>query len=144
MGYLIDTNILSELQKGNRCHTGVQRWYAATDSNDLFLSVLVIGEVRQGIERLRRRDAIQSARLEQKLLAVEALMAGRILPITLAIADRWGRLNAPDPLPVVDGLLAATALELDLTLVTRNVRDVERSGARLLNPFSDESAMSGE
>ena len=84
MGYLIDTNILSELQKGNRCHAGVQRWYAATDSNDLFLSVLVIGEIRQGIERLRRRDTIQSVRLEQKLLAVETLMAGRILPITVS------------------------------------------------------------
>lgn len=137
MGYLIDTNILSELQKGNRCHASVQRWYAATDSNELFLSVLVIGEIRQGIERLRCRDAIQSERLEQKLLAVETLMAGRILPITLAIANCWGRLNVPDPLPIVDGLLAATALEQDLTLVTRNVRDVERSGVRLLNPFSD-------
>jgi len=67
---------------------------------------------------------------------VETLMAGRILPVTQAIAERWGRLNAPDPLPVIDGLLAATALEQDLTLVTRNVRDVERSGVRLLNPFS--------
>ena len=88
MGYLIDTNVLSELQKGNRCHAGVQRWNAATDSKEIFLSVLVIGEIRQGIERLRRRDAIQSERLEHKLLAVETLMAGRILPITQAIAGR--------------------------------------------------------
>lgn len=136
MGYLIDTNILSELQKGNRCDASVQRWYAATDGDELFLSVLVIGEIRLGIERLRRRDAVQSVRLEQKLLSVETLMAGRILPVTQAIAERWGRLNAPDPLPVIDGLLAATALEHDLTLVTRNVRDVERSGVHLLNPFS--------
>ncbi len=136
MGYLIDTNILSELQKGSRCDSSVQRWYAATDGDELFLSVLVIGEIRLGIERLRRRDAVQSVRLEQKLLAVETLMAGRILPVTQAIAERWGRLNVPDPLPVIDGLLAATALEQDLTLVTRNVRDVERSGVRLLNPFS--------
>lgn len=136
MGYLIDTNILSELQKGGRCNASVQRWYAATDGDELFLSVLVIGEIRLGIERLRRRDAVQSVRLEQKLLAVETLMAGRILPVTQAIAERWGRLNAPDPLPVIDGLLAATALEQDLILVTRNVRDVERSGVRLLNPFS--------
>jgi hypothetical protein len=136
MGYLIDTNILSELQKGSRCDASVQRWYAATDGDELFLSVLVIGEIRLGIGRLRRRDAVQSVRLEQKLLAEETLMAGRILPVTQAIAERWGRLNAPDPLPVIDGLLAATALEQDLTLVTRNVRDVERSGVRLLNPFS--------
>lgn len=63
-------------------------------------------------------------------------MAGRILPVTQAIAERWGRLNVPDPLPVVDGLLAATALEHGLILVTRNVRDIERSGVRWLNPFS--------
>jgi len=136
MGYLIDTNILSELQKGGRCNADVQRWYAATDGDELFLSVLVIGEIRLGIERLRRRDAVQAARLEQKLLTVETLMAGRVLPVTQAIAERWGCLNAPDPLPVIDGLLAATALEQDLILVTRNVRDVERSGVRLLNPFS--------
>jgi len=136
MGYLIDTNILSELQKGSRCDASVQRWYAATDGDELFLSVLVIGEIRLGIERLRRRDAVQSVRLEQKLLSVETLMAGRILPVTQAIAERWGRLNAPDPLPAIDRLLAATALEHDLTLVTRNVRDVERSGVHLLNPFS--------
>lgn len=136
MGFLIDTNILSELQKGSRCDASVQRWYAATDGDELFLSVLVIGEIRLGIERLRRRDAVQSVRLEQKLLSVETLMAGHILPVTQAIAERWGRLNAPDPLPVIDGLLAATALEHDLTLVTRNVRDVERSGVYLLNPFS--------
>ncbi len=141
MGYLIDTNVLSELQKGNRCHAGVQRWNAATDSKEIFLSVLVIGEIRQGIERLRRRDAIQSERLEHKLLAVETLMAGRILPITQAIAERWGYLNVPDPLPVIDGLLAATALVHDLTFVTRNVRDVERSGVRLLNPFLDDSVI---
>ncbi len=113
----------------------MELWYAATDSDELFLSVLVIGEIRLGIERLRRRDAIQAERLEQKLLAVESLMVGRILPITQVIAERWGHLNAPDPLPVIDGLLAATSLEQNLTLVTRNVRDVERSGVRWLNPF---------
>ncbi|MGZ8181566.1 MAG: PIN domain-containing protein [Methylobacter sp.] len=128
-----DTNILSELQKGNRCHADVQRWYAAIASN----AVLMIDEIRLSIERLRRRDAIQAVYLEQKLLAVETLMESHILPITQAIAERWGRLNAPDPLPVIDGLLAATALEQDLTLVTRNVRDVERYGVRWLNPFSE-------
>ena len=139
MGYLIDTNVLSELQKGKKCQAGVQAWYAAVDSEDIYLSVLVIGEIRLGIERLRRRDAIQSERLEQKLLAVETLMSGRILPITQTIAECWGRLNAPNLLPVIDGLLAATALVHDLTLVTRNVRDVERSGVGLLNPFLEGS-----
>jgi hypothetical protein len=93
--------------------------------------------VRQGIERLRRRDPAQAERLEQRLALIRAGFAERILPISAAIAERWGRNNVPNALPVVDGLLAATALEHGLILVTRNVRDVERSGVSLLNPFSD-------
>ncbi len=125
MGFLIDTNILSEIQKGERADVGVKTWYANCDPSDLFLSVLVVGEIRQGIERLRRRDPTQAERLEQRLADVLDMMQGRILPITESIAQKWGGLNSPDPLPVIDGLLAATALEHGLTLVTRNVRDVK-------------------
>lgn len=95
-----------------------------------------VGEIRQGIERLRRRDPAQAERLEQRLADVLDMMQGRILPITESIAQKWGSLNSPDPMPVIDGLLAATALEHGLTLVTRNVRDVKRSSVTLLNPFS--------
>lgn len=136
MGFLIDTNILSEIQKGERADIGVKSWYANCNPEDMFLSVLVVGEIRQGIERLKRRDPAQAERLEQRLVDVLSIMQERILPITEAIAQRWGILNSPDPLPVVDGLLAATALEHGLTLVTRNVRDVKRSGVLLHNPFS--------
>ena len=79
-----DTNILSELQKGNRCHADVQRWYATIDSN----AVLMIDEIRLSIERLRRRDAFKPW-----LLAAETLMIGRILSITQAIPERWRHLN---------------------------------------------------
>ncbi|MGA7980777.1 MAG: PIN domain-containing protein [Chromatiaceae bacterium] len=72
---------------------------------------------------------------------IKGRLTDRILPISAAIAERWGRNNVPDALPVVDGLLAATALEHGLTLVTRNVRDVERSGVSILNPFSDAAAL---
>jgi predicted nucleic acid-binding protein len=137
MGFLIDTNVLSEVQKGDRADPGVRDWYAKARVEDLYLSVLVLGEVRQGIERLRRRDPAQAVRLEQRLALVRAGFAERILPISVAIAERWGRINVPDAFPTVDGLLAATALEHGLTLVTRNVHDVERSGVSLLNPFSD-------
>lgn len=140
MGYLIDTNILSELQKGSRADPCVLRWYEIIDGADLYLSVLVVGEIRQGIERLRRRDPEQADRLEQRIAAVQSIMADRVLPVSAAIAERWGRNNVPDALPVIDGLIAATALEHDLILVTRNVRDVERSGVRLLNPFLDASS----
>ena len=135
MGFLIDTNVISELQKGERTDKNVQAWFDQTNENEQFLSVLVTGEIRLGIERLRRRDPVQALRLEQRLLTLQAKMAGRILPVTDAITNRWGQINAGDPFPVIDSLLAATALEHDLILVTRNIRDVERSGVRLLNPF---------
>jgi predicted nucleic acid-binding protein len=140
MGFLIDTNVLSEVQKGERADPGVRAWYVQTPIEDLNLSVLVLGEVRQGIERLRRRDPEQAERLEQRMALIKERLADRILPISAAVAERWGRNNVPDALPVVDGLLAATAMEHGLVLVSRNVRDVERSGVSLLNPFSDAAA----
>jgi predicted nucleic acid-binding protein len=137
MGFLIDTNVLSELQKGERADPKVRAWYDAAAPHDLFLSVLVVGEIRQGIERLRRRDPVQAERLEKRLTLIKASFADRIMPVSTAVAERWGRNNVPDQLPVIDGLLAATAQEHGLTLVTRNERDVERSGVFVLNPFSD-------
>jgi toxin FitB len=137
MGYLIDTNVLSELRKQERAAPSVLRWYAGVRGEDLYVSVLVVGEIRNGIERLRRRDLEAAGRLETWLASVQADLADRILPVTTGIADRWGRLGVPDPRPVIDTLLAATALEHDLILVTRNERDVERTGVRVLNPFLD-------
>ena len=128
------------MQKGERADPGVRDWYVGVDPGDLYLSVLVIGEVRQGIERLRRRDPVQAGRLEQRLLAITSAVSDRILPISAAVAERWGRNNVPDSLPVIDGLLAATAQEHGLTLVTRNLRDMERCGVSLLNSFSDQAA----
>ena len=136
MGFLIDTNVLSELRKQQRANLGVKQWFASVAGDSLYLSVLVVGEVRNGIERLRRRDPIAANNLEAWLLRVETDMAERILPVTGNIADRWGRINSPDPLPAIDSLLAATALEHNLVLVTRNIADVERTGVRCLNPFA--------
>ncbi len=112
----------------------------SVQARELYFSVLVIGELRRGIDSLRRRDAPQAKRLEARLADLYAKMSGRILPVSAAIAERWGRMNVPDPFPVVDGLLAATALEHDLVLVTRNVRDIERSGVRYFNPFEEPGA----
>jgi predicted nucleic acid-binding protein len=95
----------------------------------------VVGEIRQGVERLRRRDPKQATVFERWLATLRRDHGDRVLPITVGIAEEWGRLNVPDPLPVVDGLLAATAKVHDLTLVTRNTGQVERTGAKLLNPF---------
>jgi predicted nucleic acid-binding protein len=86
---------------------------------------------------LERRDKVAAASLEAWLTDLLVAHADRVLPITLPIAERWGQLSVPDPLPVVDGLLAATAIVHDLTLVTRNVKDVARTGVSLINPFDE-------
>jgi toxin FitB len=133
--YLIDTNIISEVRKGRRCDANVAAWYRATPDDELFLSVLVIGEIRQGIERLRPRNVRQAAALEKWLDEILGSFGERVLPINERIAQIWGRLNSRDVLPVVDSLLAATSEAHGLTFVTRNVKDIERSGVRCLNPF---------
>ena len=136
MSCLLDTSVLSELRKGDRADSGVRGWFAAAADADLFTSVLVVGEIRRSIESIRRRDPRSAMALDQWLARLNETFADRVLPVDLAIADRWGALNVPDPLPTVDGLLAATALVHHLTLVTRNVRDFERTGAIVLNPFA--------
>src|SRR5207244_1886286 len=95
------------------------------------------GEIRQGIERLRRRDRRQAADLERWLGMLRQEFEERILPVTTAVAEAWGRLTAPGPLPPVDGLLAATALTHGLTLVTRDTARLERTGIPLLNPWTE-------
>ncbi len=134
MSWLVDTNVLSELRKGVRAHAGVRAWFADAREGELFTSVLVLGEIRRGIESIRSRDASSALALEQWLARLASDFADRVLPVDARVADRWGSLNVPDPIPTVDGLLAATALEHDLVLVTRNVRDVERTGVRLFDP----------
>lgn len=134
MSYLLDTNVLSELRKP-AVDARVRAWFETVPGSALYLSVLVVGEVRQGIERLRRKDPGRTEVFERWLATLLESYADRIIPITTEVADEWGRLNVPDPLPVVDGLLAATAKVAGLTLVTRNTVDVARTGVRLLDPF---------
>ena len=119
---------------------GVMRWLSTVDDEDLYLSVLVIGEIRQGIEGLRRRDPLQAGRLEVWLAGLRRDYAGRILPVDMEVAEEWGRMNAPDPISSRDGLMAATAKVRGMTFVTRNTADVERTGVALLNPFSSNGA----
>jgi toxin FitB len=135
VSYLIDTNIISELRKGHRCNPHVSAWYGSIRDADLFLSTLVLGEIRKGIELARPRDGDKAAALERWLHQVEAAFEGRVLGIDNAVSDQWGRVSAIRPVPVIDGLLAATAMTNGLTLVTRNERDVAGLGARVLNPF---------
>ena len=135
MSFVIDTNVVSEARKGARADPGVMQWLSSVAAEDLYITVLVIGEIRQGVEGLRRRDPIQAGHLETWLSELRRLYADRILPIDLEAAEEWGRMNVPDPISSRDGLMAATAKVRGMTFVTRNTADVERTGVRLLNPF---------
>lgn len=135
MSYLVDTNILSELRKGRRCDPHVAAWLTRVRPEELFLSVLSLGEIRRGIELLRPRDPAGAGSLDRWLEGLGSHYADRVLPISSEIADRWGRLCPAQPLPVTDGLLAATCIEHSLTMVTRNTGDFTRSGVTTLNPF---------
>jgi len=135
VSYLIDTNIISEVRKGDRCNPGVSAWYGSIADEDLFLSTLVLGEIRKGVELVRSRDPNQAEALERWLRQVEAAFDGRVLGIDNVVSDRWGRMSAMRPIPVIDGLLAATAMTNGLTLVTCNDRNVAGLGALVLNPF---------
>ena len=132
---LIDTNVISEIRKGNRCDPGVATWWAEVAEDDLWLSALVLGEIRKGVELARRRDPQKAAALEAWLGEVVAGFADRVLPVDAAVAEEWGRMNAIRPVPVIDALLAATAKANGLTLVTRNEADVAGIGVEVLNPF---------
>lgn len=137
-GFLLDTNVISELVK-RRPEARVVRWVEAADERLLYLSVLTLGEIRKGVAALgnRRRRAVLEAWLETSL---PSRFAGRILPVDEAVAGRWGAISAAAaakgrPLPVLDSLLAATALCHDLTLVTRNTADMAGTGTVVLNPW---------
>jgi len=118
MAFLLDTNVLSELRKRRRNEPKVQGWLGSVDSEDLFTSVIVVGEIRRGIEKVRPTDPVFAS-------------------ITKEIAEFWGTICPSDPLPEPDGLIAATALHHGMTLVTRNVEHVQRSGVKLLNPWEN-------
>ena len=134
MTYLLDTNVVSEFRKKQR-DAPFDAWFEQVDRSELFLSTLVIGEIANGIARLElRRDARQAWLVERWLTDLKHRFSDRVLPVSTAVAERWGRLHAVRPLPFVDGLLAATALEHDLTLVTRD-KALSGTGVLLLNPW---------
>lgn len=140
MNFLLDTNVISEIRKGNKANSNVMNWFDLVSVEKLYTSVLVLAEIRVGIIGLHRRDPIQAKLLERRMSQFESVFAGRVLPITSSVALTWAEMNVPNRLPIIDGLLAATAKVHDLTLVTRNIKDVERTSIRLLNPFEPHHA----
>jgi predicted nucleic acid-binding protein len=135
MSYLLDTNIISETIRKDP-NKSVIAWLDQVPGEALFVSVLTLGEIRKGIETLSDKKRREKLRLwlEHEL---PAWFEVRVLPVDLAVADRWGRLLAAAgrPLPTIDSLLAATALHHELRLVTRNARDFDYPGLEVINPF---------
>ena len=135
-GFLLDTNVLSELRKESRCDPGVRDWIEHTVGEELFVSVMVLGEIRRGIERIRIRDKSQARALEKWLRSLTTEFADRALPVDERVADQWGRLGLQQPVPLLDAFLAATALVHDLSVVSRDEGGFTNTGVRLINPFS--------
>ena len=135
MSYLLDTNIVGELRKGARCNPVVMDWYRRDAIDTSFISVMTMGEIRKGIESSRRKDLVQARVLERWLKELESSFEERILPVSVEIADTWGRLVYRGDVAVVDGLIAATATHHGYTVATRNTRDFQRCGVDFINPF---------
>lgn len=136
MSYLLDSNIVSELRKRDRADAGVRQWFAGVDDTELFLSVLTVGELRRGIESIHRRDRARALALNRWFHALVTQYEARILLVDQKVAGEWGRMNALATFPAIDSLLAATAHVHGLTFVTRNTKDVARTGVPCLNPFT--------
>ena len=136
--FLLDTNVVSELRKVRlgKADPNLARWADEVDPADLYLSVIVVQELEIGIRLAERRDPAQGAIFRAWLEAqVLPAFAGRILPVDIAVALRSAALHVPDPRPVRDALIAATALVHRMTVITRNVADFAPTGVSVLNPW---------
>lgn len=135
--YLVDTNVVSEARKGARAHPGVRAFLRDADPGSLYITVQTIGEIRRGLENIRRRgDSVQARILEQWLAVLLADYGDRILGFDSDCAQVWGKLMSPHPQHPIDKQIAAIALIHDLTVVTRNTADFATTGVRLANPFA--------
>ena len=139
--FLLDTNVVSELRKIRlgKANRHVAKWADSVDAADLFLSAITIQELEMGVLLAERKDPSQGAIFRAWLNGhVLPAFNGRVLPVDIAVAQRSARLHVPDPRPVRDALIAATALVHGMTVVTRNVADFKPTGVPILNPWTSE------
>jgi predicted nucleic acid-binding protein len=134
---LVDTNVVSELKRGRNADSRVLAWFSQMPNEQIFTSVIVLGEVRRGIELMARRDKPQSELLERWYSSVREQLANRVLAVDEAVMTVWSRISVPDPLPAYDGLIAATALVHGMTIATRNATDYRRAGVAVFDPWAD-------
>ena len=138
MNVLVDTNVISELRRGRNAATGVITWFAAMPAENVFTSVIVLGEIRRGIELLAVRDKLQADALAQWYGTIRERLGDRVLVVDDPVMTLWAKISVPNILPAYDALIAATALFHGLIVVTRNTQDYRRTGVAVLNPWDDQ------
>ncbi len=137
MRFLLDTSVISEIRKRDRAHPNVARWVTRTPVEEIGTSVLVLAEIRRGIELKRRTHPDQAKALDRWFAQMRKMLGDRVLPLDEPIMEAWAMLGISISLPLVDGLLAATAKVRGLMLVTRNIEDIAESGVAVFDPFSE-------
>ena len=137
MNVLVDTNVISELKRGRKAALPVVTWFESLLPENVFTSVIVLGEIRLGIELIARRDKLRSEALEQWYAMMRERLGSRVLAVDEPVMTIWARLSVPKVLPVYDGLIAATALLHGLIIATRNTQDYRRAGVEVINPWQD-------
>jgi toxin FitB len=135
LNYLLDTNVVSEIRKGAQGHAQVMSWWKSTKAPQVYLSVLSLGEIREGILKIKHKDGNRARRLEIWLAGLRHFFSNRLVPVDESVAMMWADVRRHRSLPLIDSLMAASAISRDMTFVTRNTRDVEHCGVRCLNPF---------
>ena len=136
MNVLVDTNVISELKRRRNPEAKVVAWFAAVPSEQIYTSVVVLGEIRRGIELIARRDEPQASSLERWYASMREQLAGRVLGVDEAVMTVWSKISVPDPLPAYDGLIAATALVHGMMIATRNTVDFRRVGVSVVDPWT--------
>ncbi len=137
MNILLDTNVISELKRGRSAAPRVVGWFTALSPQSVFTSVIVLGEIRRGIELIARHDRPQAEVLERWYASVRDRLGTRVLAVDEPVMTLWARISVPDMPPAYDGLIAATALVYDLTVASRNTEDFRRVGAKVINPWHE-------